>query len=216
MSASFTLICGPELNGQLDSLKWPDDGLLPLIVQHAVSGKVLMQGFANADAIRETVCSGKVTFFSRSKQRLWTKGESSGHFLKLQSLAVDCDSDSLLALALPDGPTCHVGTETCWHDDNTNAPALSFLTDLEAVIASRQHADPESSYTAKLFARGVKRIAQKVGEEGVESALAAMVGDREELKNEAADLIFHLLVLLRSQDLQLADVIEILKQRHRQ
>ncbi len=122
---------------------------------------------------------GQVTFYSRSKQRLWTKGESSGHFLKLQSLAADCDLDSLLALALPDGPTCHVGTETCWHDESANSPGLSFLTDLEAVIASRQHADPKSSYTASLFARGVKRIAQKVGEEGVESALAAMAGDRD-------------------------------------
>jgi phosphoribosyl-ATP pyrophosphohydrolase/phosphoribosyl-AMP cyclohydrolase len=211
---SFVLDPHAPLPDQLEQLKWPADGLLPLIVQHAVSGKVLMQGFANSEAVATTLQSGKVTFFSRSKNRLWTKGESSGHFLKLQSLAADCDRDSLLALALPDGPTCHVGTETCWHDAHSNAPALSFLTDLEAVIASRQHADPKSSYTASLFARGVKRIAQKVGEEGVESALAAMAGDREELKNEAADLIFHLLVLLRSQDLQLNDVIDVLKARH--
>jgi len=204
-------------NDSIEQLKWPADGLLPFIVQHAISGKVLMQGYANSDALRETLKTGQVTFFSRSKQRLWTKGESSGHFLKLQSLSADCDSDSLLALALPDGPTCHLGTETCWDShtaNNANSPSLSFLTDLEAVIAERQHADPKSSYTASLFARGVKRIAQKVGEEGVESALAAMAGDREELKNEAADLIFHLLVLLRSQDLQLNDVIEVLKSRH--
>jgi phosphoribosyl-ATP pyrophosphohydrolase/phosphoribosyl-AMP cyclohydrolase len=201
-------------NDSIESLKWPADGLLPLIVQHAISGKVLMQGYANSDALRQTLSTGHVTFFSRSKQRLWTKGESSGNVLKLQSLAADCDLDSLLALALPDGPTCHVGTETCWHDNNANSPSLSFLTDLEAVIAQRQHADPKSSYTASLFARGVKRIAQKVGEEGVESALAAMAGDRDELKNEAADLIFHLLVLLRSQDLELNDVIEVLKSRH--
>ena len=213
---SFVLDAKAPLPDQLEQLKWPADGLLPLIVQHAVSGKVLMQGFANSEAVASTLQSGRVTFFSRSKNRLWTKGESSGHFLQLQSLSVDCDRDSLLALALPDGPTCHVGTETCWHDAHSNAPALSFLTDLEAVIASRQHADPKSSYTASLFARGVKRIAQKVGEEGVESALAAMAGDREELKNEAADLIFHLLVLLRSQDLQLNDVIDILKARHQQ
>jgi phosphoribosyl-ATP pyrophosphohydrolase/phosphoribosyl-AMP cyclohydrolase len=204
-------------NDSIEQLKWPADGLLPLIVQHAISGKVLMQGYANSDALRHTLKTGQVTFFSRSKQRLWTKGESSGHFLTLKSLSADCDSDSLLALALPDGPTCHLGTETCW-DSNTNhsanSPSLSFLTDLEAVIAQRQHADPKSSYTASLFNRGVKRIAQKVGEEGVESALAAMAGDREELKNEAADLIFHLLVLLRSQDLQLNDVIEVLKSRH--
>ena len=213
---SFVLDAKAPLPDQLEQLKWPADGLLPLIVQHAVSGKVLMQGFANSEAVATTLQSGRVTFFSRSKNRLWTKGESSGHFLQLQSLSADCDRDSLLALALPDGPTCHVGTETCWHDAHSNAPALSFLTDLEAVIASRQHADPKSSYTASLFARGVKRIAQKVGEEGVESALAAMAGDREELKNEAADLIFHLLVLLRSQDLQLNDVIDILKARHQQ
>lgn len=204
-------------NDSIEQLKWPADGLLPLIVQHAISGKVLMQGYANSDALRHTLKTGQVTFFSRSKQRLWTKGESSGHFLKLQSLSADCDLDSLLALALPDGPTCHLGTATCWDSktaNNANSPSLSFLTDLEAVIAERQHADPKSSYTASLFARGVKRIAQKVGEEGVESALAAMAGDREELKNEAADLIFHLLVLLRSQDLQLNDVIEVLKSRH--
>jgi phosphoribosyl-ATP pyrophosphohydrolase/phosphoribosyl-AMP cyclohydrolase len=213
---SFVLDANAPLPDQLEQLKWPADGLLPLIVQHAVSGKVLMQGFANSEALATTLQSGRVTFFSRSKNRLWTKGESSGHFLQLQSLSADCDRDSLLALALPDGPTCHVGTETCWHDPHSNAPALSFLTDLEAVIASRQHADPKSSYTASLFARGVKRIAQKVGEEGVESALAAMAGDREELKNEAADLIFHLLVLLRSQDLALNDVIDILKARHQQ
>jgi len=213
---SFVLDANAPLPDQLEQLKWPADGLLPLIVQHAVSGKVLMQGFANSEALTVTLQTGRVTFFSRSKNRLWTKGESSGHFLQLQSLTADCDRDSLLALALPDGPTCHVGTETCWHDANSNAPALSFLTDLESVIASRQHADPKSSYTASLFARGVKRIAQKVGEEGVESALAAMAGDRDELKNEAADLIFHLLVLLRSQDLQLNDVIDVLKARHQQ
>ncbi len=213
---SFVLDANAPLPDQLELLKWPADGLLPLIVQHAVSGKVLMRGFANSEAVATTLQSGRITFFSRSKNRLWTKGESSGHFLQLQSLSADCDRDSLLALALPDGPTCHVGTETCWHDAQRNAPALSFLTDLETVIAARQHADPKSSYTASLFARGVKRIAQKVGEEGVESALAAMAGDREELKNEAADLIFHLLVLLRSQDLQLKDVIDVLKARHQQ
>ncbi len=201
-------------NNAIDALKWPDTGLLPVIVQHAISGKVLMQGYANAEALRVTLTSKQVTFYSRSKQRLWTKGESSGHVLTLQSMVADCDLDSILLLALPHGPTCHVGTETCWHDEASNSPSLSFLTDLEQVIADRQGADPKSSYTASLFARGVKRIAQKVGEEGVESALAAMAGDKEELKNEAADLIFHLLVLLRSQDLALNDVIDVLKARH--
>lgn len=200
---------------QISQLNWPDNQLLPAIVQHAISGKVLMQGYMNPDALQHTLQSGNVTFFSRSKQRLWTKGESSGHTLQLVSIDSDCDSDSLLVLALPQGPTCHVGTETCWHDTDANSPQLAFLYDLEQVIKSREGADPKSSYTASLFAKGVKRIAQKVGEEGVESALAAMAGDREELKNEAADLLFHLLVLLRSQQLELADVITILKQRHR-
>lgn len=200
---------------QISQLSWPDSQLLPAIVQHAISGKVLMQGYMNPDALQHTLQSGNVTFFSRSKQRLWTKGESSGHTLQLVSIDSDCDSDSLLVLALPQGPTCHVGTETCWHDNDANSPQLAFLYDLEQVIKSREGADPKSSYTASLFAKGVKRIAQKVGEEGVESALAAMAGDREELKNEAADLLFHLLVLLRSQQLELADVIAILKQRHR-
>ncbi|MDD4863175.1 MAG: bifunctional phosphoribosyl-AMP cyclohydrolase/phosphoribosyl-ATP diphosphatase HisIE [Alishewanella agri] len=200
---------------QINQLSWPDSQLLPAIVQHAISGKVLMQGYMNPDALQHTLQSGNVTFFSRSKQRLWTKGESSGHTLQLVSIDSDCDSDSLLVLALPQGPTCHVGTETCWHDNDANSPQLAFLYDLEQVIKSREGADPKSSYTASLFAKGVKRIAQKVGEEGVESALAAMAGDREELKNEAADLLFHLLVLLRSQQLELADVIAILKQRHR-
>lgn len=200
---------------QISQLNWPDNQLLPAIVQHAISGKVLMQGYMNPDALQHTLQSGNVTFFSRSKQRLWTKGESSGHTLQLVSIDSDCDSDSLLVLALPQGPTCHVGTETCWHDNDANSPQLAFLYDLEQVIKSREGADPASSYTASLFAKGVKRIAQKVGEEGVESALAAMAGDREELKNEAADLLFHLLVLLRSQQLELADVITILKQRHR-
>jgi len=197
---------------QLDFSK--GDGLLPVIVQHARSGKVLMQGFANKEALQKSLETGDVTFFSRSKNRLWTKGESSGHTLKLQSIAADCDNDSILALVLPIGPTCHVGTESCWHAADANQPDLAFLDQLEQVIHSRYGADPSSSYTASLFAKGVKRIAQKVGEEGVETALAATVGDREELKNEAADLIYHLLVLLKSQDLALHDVLEVLRLRH--
>lgn len=200
---------------QISQLSWPENQLLPAIVQHAVSGKVLMQGYMNPQALEHTLQSGQVTFFSRSKQRLWTKGESSGNTLQLISIASDCDADSILVLAQPNGPTCHVGTETCWHDNAANSPQLSFLYDLEHVIQSREGADPASSYTASLFAKGVKRIAQKVGEEGVESALAAMAGDREELANEAADLIFHLLVLLRSQKLELNDVIQVLQQRHK-
>ncbi|MAD76192.1 MAG: bifunctional phosphoribosyl-AMP cyclohydrolase/phosphoribosyl-ATP diphosphatase [Rheinheimera sp.] len=200
---------------QIKALSWPDNQLLPAIVQHAISGKVLMQGYMSPAALEHTFQSGQVTFYSRSKQRLWTKGESSGNTLQLVSIASDCDSDSILVLALPQGPTCHVGTETCWHDNSANSPQLAFLHDLEQVIKSREGSDPASSYTASLFAKGVKRIAQKVGEEGVESALAAMAGDTEELANEAADLIFHLLVLLRSQKLELNDVIKVLQQRHR-
>ena len=199
----------------INQLSWPENQLLPAIVQHAISGKVLMQGYMNPEALEHTLQSGNVTFYSRSKQRLWTKGESSGHTLQLVSIDSDCDADSLLVLALPQGPTCHVGTETCWHDNGANSPQLAFLYDLEQVIKSREGADPSSSYTASLFAKGVKRIAQKVGEEGVESALAAMAGDTEELANEAADLIFHLLVLLRSQKLELNDVIKVLQQRHK-
>ncbi|MCH8538772.1 MAG: bifunctional phosphoribosyl-AMP cyclohydrolase/phosphoribosyl-ATP diphosphatase HisIE [Alkalimonas sp.] len=198
----------------ISQLKWPDTGLLPAIVQHAISGKVLMQGYMDQAALNKTLSTEKVTFFSRSKQRLWTKGESSGHTLDLVAISADCDADSILVLAKPNGPTCHVGTETCWHDDNSNSPQLSFLYDLEQVIKSRKGADPATSYTASLFAKGVKRMAQKVGEEGVEAALAATVGDREELKNESADLLFHLLVLLQSQDLELSDVLTILQQRH--
>ena len=199
----------------INQLSWPENQLLPAIVQHAISGKVLMQGYMNPEALEHTLRSGNVTFYSRSKQRLWTKGESSGHTLKLVSVDSDCDDDSLLVLALPQGPTCHVGTETCWHDNSANSPQLAFLYDLEQVIKSREGAEPASSYTASLFAKGVKRIAQKVGEEGVESALAAMAGDKEELANEAADLIFHLLVLLRSQKLELNDVVKVLQQRHK-
>lgn len=199
----------------ISQLNWPENQLLPAIVQHAISGKILMQGYMNPAALDYTLQSGLVTFFSRSKQRLWTKGESSGNTLQLVSADSDCDADSLLILALPKGPTCHTGADTCWHNNAANSPQLAFLYDLEQVIKSREGADPASSYTASLFAKGVKRIAQKVGEEGVEAALAATVGDREELKNEAADLLFHLLVLLRSQQLELNDVIQILKQRHK-
>ena len=196
------------------SLAWDKmDNLLPCIVQDAQSGKVLMQGFMNQEALEHTLNTGKVTFFSRSKQRLWTKGESSENFLNLVELSADCDSDSLIALANPVGPTCHTGTETCWHD-GTAQPEISFISDLERVIASRKGAAADSSYTASLYASGIKRIAQKVGEEGVETALAATVQDLEELKNESADLIYHLLVLLQASNLSLSDVIDVLKKRH--
>ena len=188
------------------------DNMLPCIVQNAQSGKVLMQGFMNPDALEKTLNTGLVTFYSRSKQRLWTKGEESGNSLILVEITSDCDNDSLLALVDPVGPTCHTGTETCWFDGT--APAFSFIAELEQVIASRKGADPDSSYTAHLYSKGIKRIAQKVGEEGVETALAATVKDLDELKNESADLLYHLIVLLQASELGLKDVINVLKQRH--
>ncbi|MBT0587485.1 bifunctional phosphoribosyl-AMP cyclohydrolase/phosphoribosyl-ATP diphosphatase HisIE [Alteromonas oceanisediminis] len=199
----------------LANLAWDKmNGLLPATVQDAFSGKVLMQGFMNTDAVRETLSSGRVTFFSRSKQRLWTKGESSQHYLNLIDISADCDSDSLLVLAQPQGPTCHTGTESCW--SQSPPPAVTFIADLERLLAARKGADPDSSYTASLYAKGIKRIAQKVGEEGVETALAATVQDIDELKNESADLLYHLLVLLQASNIGLEDVVGVLKQRHGQ
>ncbi|AEE22394.1 bifunctional phosphoribosyl-AMP cyclohydrolase/phosphoribosyl-ATP diphosphatase HisIE [Paraglaciecola chathamensis] len=197
----------------VEQLAWQKmDNLLPCIVQDATTGKVLMQGYMNTDAINHTLETRHVTFFSRSKQRLWTKGETSGHTLDLVELSADCDKDSILALAYPNGPTCHLGTETCWAD--AKSPSVSFIAELEQVIASRKGASPDSSYTAHLYSKGIKRIAQKVGEEGVETALAATVKDLDELKNESADLLYHLLVLLQASDLSLSDVVEVLQARH--
>lgn len=189
------------------------DGLLPAIVQDAISGKVLMQGYMTPEALETTLTSGKVTFFSRSKQRLWQKGETSGNTLDLVEAGCDCDHDSLLIMVNPNGPTCHTGEESCWF---TSKPAdFTFLADLERVLANRKTADPTSSYTASLYAKGIKRIAQKVGEEGVETALAATVKDTEELKNEAADLLYHLTVLLQASDMSLSDAISVLQARHK-
>lgn len=201
-------------NENSNKLAWDKmDNLLPAIVQDALSAKVLMQGYMDQDALAKTLETGKVTFFSRSKQRLWTKGETSGNTLDLVSVACDCDQDSLLVLANPNGPTCHTGVESCWFDGNT--PAFTFLADLERVLAARKDADPKSSYTASLYNKGIKRIAQKVGEEGVETALAATVHDKEELKNEAADLLYHLTVLLQASDMSLNDALDVLRERHK-
>ncbi len=197
---------------QLSRLDWEKtEGMIPAVIQHKVSGEVLMLGYMNAQALEQTLSSGKVTFWSRTKGRLWTKGESSGHFLQVESITPDCDNDSLLILANPIGPTCHTGTSSCF---SPAASDWSFLYQLEQLLASRKSADPDSSYTASLYARGTKRIAQKVGEEGVETALAATVNDRFELTNEASDLIYHLLVLLQDQDLDLSTVINNLRDRH--
>ncbi|AYA40748.1 bifunctional phosphoribosyl-AMP cyclohydrolase/phosphoribosyl-ATP diphosphatase HisIE [Xenorhabdus nematophila] len=196
---------------EIEKLDWQKvDNLMPVIVQHAISGTVLMMGYMNQEALNVTLDSGKVTFFSRTKQRLWTKGESSGHFLNLVSIYSDCDNDTLLALVDPIGPTCHKGTESCFASAQTD---WGFLYQLEQLLASRKNASPDSSYTAQLYASGTKRIAQKVGEEGVETALAATVNDSEELTNEAADLIYHLMVLLQDQDLDLSRIIRRLRER---
>jgi phosphoribosyl-ATP pyrophosphohydrolase/phosphoribosyl-AMP cyclohydrolase len=198
---------------QLSRLDWEKtQGMMPVIVQHNVSGEVLMHGYMNQDALNKTLQDGNVTFFSRTKNRLWTKGETSGHFLQVVSITPDCDNDTLLVLANPIGPTCHLGTSSCF---SPAAPDWTFLYQLEQLLASRKSADPDSSYTAKLYASGTKRIAQKVGEEGVETALAATVNDREELTNEASDLIYHLLVLLQDQDLDLSTIISNLRARHK-
>ncbi|MBG3013253.1 bifunctional phosphoribosyl-AMP cyclohydrolase/phosphoribosyl-ATP diphosphatase HisIE [Proteus faecis] len=197
----------------LAQLDWEKvDNLMPVIIQNTISGDVLMLGYMNKEALNVTLESGNVTFYSRTKQRLWTKGETSGNFLKLVNIYPDCDNDTLLILANPIGPTCHNGTESCF------APAQSqwgFLYELENLLRERKNASPDSSYTARLYASGTKRIAQKVGEEGVETALAATVNDREELKNEASDLLYHLMVLLQDQSLSLTDVIGCLQERHK-
>ncbi|WP_392560105.1 bifunctional phosphoribosyl-AMP cyclohydrolase/phosphoribosyl-ATP diphosphatase HisIE [Orbus mooreae] len=198
---------------QLNQLDWQKvDNLMPVIIQHAISGDVLMLGYMNQEALQQTIASKQVTFYSRTKQRLWTKGETSGHFLNVVNMSVDCDNDTLLILVYPIGPTCHTGSNSCFSEVQTQ---WGFLFELEQLLASRKSADPSSSYTAKLYHDGTKRIAQKVGEEGVETALAATVHDREELKNESADLIYHLLVLLQDQNLSLSNVIDILKSRHK-
>ncbi|MDR2711048.1 MAG: bifunctional phosphoribosyl-AMP cyclohydrolase/phosphoribosyl-ATP diphosphatase HisIE [Burkholderiales bacterium] len=201
---------------QRAKLAWQkSNGLLPAIVQHAVSGEVLMLGFMNEEALTATEASGRVTFYSRSKGRLWVKGETSNNFLNVVEIAADCDDDTLLILAQPEGPTCHRGTSSCFSPCSLPAAGrLAFLPELEQLLAQRKKADPESSYTARLYASGTKRIAQKVGEEGVEAALAAMARDRDELTNEAADLVYHLLVLLQDQALDLDAVVRCLEKRH--
>jgi phosphoribosyl-ATP pyrophosphohydrolase/phosphoribosyl-AMP cyclohydrolase len=199
----------------IDNLAWKKmNGLIPAIVQDAFDGRMLMQGYMNKDALKITLESGQVTFWSRSREMLWTKGETSGHILDLVDIHPDCDSDSLLIRARQEGPTCHLGLDTCFDTEAKVTPELAFLADLERVIAQRDEERPEGSYTTDLLEAGVKRIAQKVGEEGVETALAAAAGGDEEVLNESADLIYHLFVLLRSRKLELGSLVEVLKNRH--
>lgn len=187
------------------------DGLVPAIIQDHTTQKVLMLGFMNEEALRRTEETGKVTFFSRSKNRLWTKGEESGHFLELKSMAVDCDQDTLLIKANPLGPTCHTGADTCWSERNH---AEDFLFYLEDIIDLRKQASPDSSYVAKLFSKGLNKIAQKVGEEAVETVIEAKDNNDALFLNESADLLFHYLILLNAKGFKLQDIIDILKDRH--
>lgn len=190
-------------------------GLLPAIVQDARTGAVLMLGYMNREALHTTFERGRVVFFSRSKQRLWMKGETSGHYLDLVEIRTDCDRDTLLITARPNGPACHLGTRTCFGDEPaTSGEALGFLSKLEAIIEQRIAQSPEGSYTARLYAQGPRRIAQKVGEEGLEVALAAVAESDVEVIAESADLLFHLLVLLKSRDVPLTRVVAELASRH--
>lgn len=187
------------------------DGLVPAIVQDHQTLKVLMMGYMNREALQQTESLGKVTFFSRSKQRLWTKGEESGHFLELKSIAVDCDQDTLLIKAQPHGPTCHTGADTCWMERNHHE---NFLLYLEDIIELRKKAAPEESYVARLFSKGINKIAQKVGEEAVETVIEAKDNNDTLFLNESADLLFHYLLLLNAKGFKLQDVMEVLKERH--
>ena len=191
-------------------------GLLPAIVQDAASGAVLMLGYMTRAALAATQTSGRVTFWSRSKERLWTKGETSGHFLRVVQVAADCDGDTLLILAEPNGPACHTGTATCWgaQPPQSGAAPLAFLGVLEQVIAQRIAERPPGSYTAKLLAEGTRRIAQKVGEEGLELAIAGVAQSDPEVIGEAADLMYHMLLLLKVKGLSLSQVVSELETRH--
>jgi phosphoribosyl-AMP cyclohydrolase / phosphoribosyl-ATP pyrophosphohydrolase len=187
------------------------DGLVPAIIQDANTNKVLMLGFMNEAALNKTNEIKKVTFFSRSKNRLWTKGEESGNFLLLEDIKVDCDNDSLLIKAKPVGPVCHTGADTCWDEKNNND---NFLLELEAVIANRKNNPSDKSYTSSLFAKGINKIAQKVGEEAVELVIESKDNDADLFKNEAADLLFHYLILLQAKGYKLNDITDVLKERH--
>ena len=188
------------------------NGLIPAIVQDANTGKVLMLGYMSEASLRKTRDSGLVTFYSRSRQKLWTKGETSGNFLHVKEILPDCDGDTLLIKATPDGPVCHTGKDTCFFEENK--PSIDFLNQLEAIIESRKKEMPEGSYTTHLFKKGVKKMAQKVGEEATEVVIDAVTDNKERLLEETADLMYHLLVLLKAHDLSLNDVVRVLEKRH--
>lgn len=188
-----------------------NEGLVPVVIQHASTLQVLMLGYMNEEALEKTRAEGKVTFFSRSKQRLWTKGETSGNFLMVEEIQVDCDNDTLLIKAYPQGPTCHTGSTSCFQEETPKG----FLYELEKVIEQRITENPKGSYTAKLFSRGVNKVAQKVGEEAVELVIEAKDDNIDLFKNEAADLLYHYLILLKTKDLKLQDIEAVLKERHK-
>jgi len=188
------------------------NGLVPAIIQDVTTGSVLMLGYMNQEAIDKTESSGKVTFFSRSKQRLWTKGETSGNFLEFIQMTVDCDNDTLLIKAKPLGPVCHTGTATCFGDEPSED--LSFLNVLESIITDRKENASDKSYTSSLFKRGINKVAQKVGEEAVELVIEAKDDNDELFTNEAADLLFHYMILLQAKGFKLKDILSVLKERH--
>ncbi|RPG67553.1 MAG: bifunctional phosphoribosyl-AMP cyclohydrolase/phosphoribosyl-ATP diphosphatase HisIE [Flavobacteriaceae bacterium TMED42] len=190
-----------------------NEGLLPAIVQDEQTRNVMMLGYMNEEALKKTQSSGKVTFFSRSKQRLWTKGEESGNFLLFKSYKVDCDQDTLLVMATPLGPTCHQGTDTCWGEENSNG--LAYIKELEAVIEERKNNPSKDSYVSSLFEKGINKIAQKVGEESVETVIEAIANNEPLFMEEAADLFFHYLILLKSKGKSLEDVLGVLEERKR-
>lgn len=190
------------------------DGLIPAIIQDSETKKVLMLGYMNSESLQKTLDTKKVTFFSRSKDRLWTKGEESGNFLDLVVIKNDCDGDTLLIQAKPIGPTCHTGADTCWQEEN--AVNYGFISDLEDIIKTRrENADTEQSYVASLFAKGINKIAQKVGEEAVEVVIEAKDDNDDLFLSESADLLFHYLILLQAKGFQLNDVVDVLKKRQK-
>ena len=197
----------------IEKLKFDEKGLIPVIVQDANTGVVLMQAYMNRESLEETLKSGKVCFFSRSRQKLWTKGEESGNFLSLKTILADCDNDSLLVKAVPAGPTCHTGTDTCWGEVNREADFLFFL---QRYLQKRKDDSPEISYTARLIQKGINKVAQKVGEEAVELVIEAKDDNEDLFLNEAADLMYHYIVLLIAKGYGLEDVIKVLEGRHKE